>query len=26
MLETETFKKYQPEEYRPGVHITYDEE
>ena len=26
MLETETFKKYQPEEYRPGVHITEDEE
>ena len=26
MLETETFKKYQPEEYRPGVHITDDEE
>ena len=26
MLETETFKKYEPEEYRPGVHITEDEE
>ena len=26
MLESETFKKYQPEEYRPGVHITDDEE
>ena len=26
MLETETFKKYEPEEYRPGVHITKDEE
>ena len=26
MLETETFKKYEPEEYRPGVHITNDEE
>ena len=26
MLETRTFKKYQPEEYRPGVHITEDEE
>ncbi len=26
MLETETFKKYQPEEYRPGIHITDDEE
>ena len=26
MLESETFKKYQPEEYRPGVHITNDEE
>ena len=26
MLETETFKKYQPEEYRPGTHITDDEE
>jgi len=26
MLETETFKKYEPEEYRPGVHITDDEE
>ena len=22
MLETKTFKKYEPEEYRPGVHIT----
>ncbi len=26
MLETEVFKKYEPEEYRPGVHITDDEE
>jgi choline dehydrogenase len=26
MLESETFKKYQPEEYRPGVHITDSEE
>ena len=26
MLETRTFKKYQPEEYRPGVHITENEE
>ncbi len=26
MLETETFKKYEPEEYRPGVHITNNEE
>ena len=26
MLNTETFKKYQPEEYRPGSHITNDEE
>ncbi len=26
MLETETFKKYKPEEYRPGTHITDDEE
>ena len=26
MLETETFRKYSPEEYRPGVHITDDEE
>ena len=26
MLETETFRKYEPEEYRPGVHITDDEE
>jgi choline dehydrogenase len=26
MLETETFKKYEPEEYRPGAHITEDEE
>ena len=25
MLETEAFKKYEPEEYRPGVHITDDE-
>jgi choline dehydrogenase len=26
MLETETFKKYYPEEYRPGLHIKEDEE
>jgi len=26
MLETETFKKYEPEEHRPGLHITDDEE
>jgi choline dehydrogenase len=26
MLDTETFKKYQPEEYRPGAHIKDDEE
>jgi len=26
MLNTETFKKYEPEEYRPGAHITSDEE
>jgi len=26
MLETETFKKYEPEEYRPGVHIKSGEE
>jgi choline dehydrogenase len=26
MLETETFKKYEAEEYRPGVHIKDDEE
>jgi choline dehydrogenase len=26
MLNTETFKKYEPEEYRPGAHITNDEE
>ena len=26
MLESETFKQYEPEEYRPGVHITDDEE
>ena len=26
MLESKTFKKYQPEEYRPGIHITNDEE
>ena len=26
MLETEAFKKYEPEEYRPGIHITDDEE
>ena len=26
MLETETFKKYEPEEYRPGIHIQDNEE
>ncbi len=26
MLDTETFKKYEPEEYRPGDHIKDDEE
>jgi choline dehydrogenase len=26
MLNTETFKKYEPQEYRPGVHIINDEE
>ena len=26
MLETEAFKKYEPKEYRPGIHITDDEE
>jgi len=26
MLETKTFRKYEPEEYRPGTHITDDEE
>ena len=26
MLETNAFKKYEPEEYRPGIHITNDEE
>ena len=26
MLESETFKKYEPEEYRPGIHINDDEE
>ena len=26
MLETKTFKKYEPEEYRPGTHIKDDEE
>ena len=26
MMNTKTFKKYEPEEYRPGVHITDDEE
>ena len=25
MLGTDTFKKYQPEEYRPGIHIKDDE-
>jgi len=26
MFNTETFKKYEPQEYRPGAHITNDEE
>jgi len=26
MLETKTFKKYEPEEYRPGINIVDDEE
>ena len=26
MMETETFKKFEPEEYRPGLHIQDDEE
>ena len=26
MLNTETFKKYEPEEYRPGANIVDDEE
>ena len=26
MLETKTFKKYEPEEYRPGLQIQDDEE
>jgi len=26
MLETNTFKKYEPEEYRPGLHIKEDED
>ncbi len=26
MLETKTFQKYEPEEYRPGLHIKNDEE
>ena len=26
MLETKSFKKYEPEEYRPGIHITENEE
>ena len=26
VMESETFKKYKPEEYRPGAHITDDEE
>ena len=26
MLETNTFKKYEPEEYRPGIHLKEDEE
>ena len=25
-MESETFKKYEPEEYRPGIHINDDEE
>ena len=26
IMETETFKKYEPEEYRPGANIEDDEE
>tara|TARA_B100000945_G_C20378427_1_gene595856 strand:- start:1195 stop:1569 length:375 start_codon:yes stop_codon:yes gene_type:complete len=26
MLETKALKKYEPEEYRPGIHITNDDE
>jgi choline dehydrogenase len=26
VLESETFKKYNPEEYRPGIHLNEDEE
>jgi len=26
VLESETFKKYSPEEYRPGIHLNEDEE
>ena len=26
MLQTKTFKKYEPEEYRPGIHIKKDED
>ena len=26
ILESETFKKYSPEEYRPGIHLNEDEE
>ena len=26
VMQTDTFKKYQPEEYRPGIHIKDDEE
>ena len=26
VMESETFKKYKPEEYRPGIHINDDEE
>ena len=26
VLESETFKKYHPEEYRPGIHLNEDEE
>ncbi len=26
MLETDTFKKYEPEEYRPGLHLQNDDE
>jgi len=26
VLESETFKKFSPEEYRPGIHLTEDED